>query len=1072
MKKLLYCAVALAGLFAASCQQESLEPVQETGAVTFTVEAPAAMQTKAIADGTNVEHLIYEVWLTPTLGSLEGAQRLYQNNTATLDLVDGVRKTKVTLDLVNDQKFAVLFWAQVDDPTSSDRAYNTDQLTAVTYAQSEYNSNDESLAAFYAVAYVVDGSHVKKDGTGTTGAVKLTRPFAQLNLGTLNTSTEYTVDLVNSEVTVYQANTTFNVATSVASAPNDLTFKMAAVPSDPATLTVNEKAYEYAGMNYLFAGTSNTVSYKILTQIGGGMNGTVENRIDYVPLQENYRTNIIGNLLTSRTDYDIVVDAAFAGDINRDGQTTYVTNDEEFAAALKADKGDIVIDLAGDPVVKSSTTPKTYSVAIGAWTEKYYFGGSATRTITINANGNKINFVHEDGDWNYIRCVNEAAKWIINDAVLTNSGANNGPWNRHDIRFYNAVELNNVTSDKAIALLNDGKLTNVAISDVHPDNSEAYGLWITAQGQTVSLDGVTITPSSNKTTDRAIKIADEYTDAPAKVTLNVENSTFVSQKKAAVLVTSTAGATINWGAGNNITGVVADPINAVWVDEDRAQYFDLVEVTGADVILEGSAHIVTVKTAEELQKAADEAKSDKITMIAIAKDIEGNVTVSQKPDVKIVINGDNHSYKGVVIVDGKSGTYTTAGLTIKNLIFDAADIENDACVNLGDGTNSTRYTCNVTLDNCTFDVPGAVGVKSYTGGDKSLTITGSTATANAHSLVQAKGIDGILVEKCNVYSKNGLNFNNSNNVVVDGCTVDVKGYAVRFGESSGGAGAAEKYTIKNSTLKSACEEGDAVVILRGTADYATLSIEKTTLEGSIQITNTAKDATVTIDGKYYVSSQDSLEAAIAEGAKAISLMDGNYTMPKPDLRGKELTITGSKDVVIDASAVDARDQFVTGATLKFEGVTLNFGKVNYMGFANTASLIYKDCNINGLQFLFGENVSFEGCSLNSNGAEHTVWTYGAEIVNFKDCHFTYGDRGVNCYSDNDVKGGKQTVNFTNCTFATENTRSEGAVEINSTFFSVGIEVNMEDCTAPAYGQMAYVSPWDSSNGAKTTINIK
>jgi hypothetical protein len=143
-----------------------------------------------------------------------------------------------------------------------------------------------------------------------------------------------------------------------------------------------------------------------------------------------------------------------------------------------------------------------------------------------------------------------------------------------------------------------------------------------------------------------------------------------------------------------------------------------------------------------------------------------------------------------------------------------------------------------------------------------------------------------------------------------------------------------------------------------------------------------------------------------------------------------------------------------------------------MGFANTASLTYKNCNINGLQFLTRNDVVVEGCSLNSNGAEHSVWTYGAKNVTFTDCDFTYGDRAVNCYSDNDVDGGKQTVNFTDCTFTTSNTASAGAVEINSCFFSVGIEVNMDGCTAPAYGQMAYVSPWDSTNGSKTTINIK
>lgn len=236
-----------------------------------------------------------------------------------------------------------------------------------------------------------------------------------------------------------------------------------------------------------------------------------------------------------------------------------------------------------------------------------------------------------------------------------------------------------------------------------------------------------------------------------------------------------------------------------------------------------------------------------------------------------------------------------------------------------------------------------------------------------------------------------------------------------------------------------------------------------------------KGGTVIIDGKYFVNSATSLQAALnaATGNTVnLALAAGNYTMPEPDLRGKTLTIKGTKDTVIDVSAVDARNQFVTGATVVFEGVTLNFGTANYMGFANTASLTYKNCTINGLQFLFGENVTFEDCVLNSNGAEHCVWTYGVKNVSFTNCSFTYGDRGINCYSDNDIAGGKQTVNFTNCTFATENTASEGAVEINSCSFSVGIEVNLNGCTAPAYGKLAYVSRWDSTNGAKTTINVK
>jgi len=261
---------------------------------------------------------------------------------------------------------------------------------------------------------------------------------------------------------------------------------------------------------------------------------------------------------------------------------------------------------------------------------------------------------------------------------------------------------------------------------------------------------------------------------------------------------------------------------------------------------ENTVHYVNVSTAAELQAALDAAPNG--TIINITDDITGDVTATQKADVKIAIFGNGKQYNGVITVDGKSKTYTTAGLTIKDLNFAAASISADACIRLGNGTNATRYTCNVIVSGCTFDVPGAVGVKSYTGGDKNLTITGCTATANAHSLVQAKGIDGIIIENTAVNSKNGMNFNNSTNVVINNCNADTKGYAARFGESSGGTGAAEAYSIKNSTLKSACDDGDAVIILRGTADYSTLTIENTTIDGTTQITNTATDAVVIVDG--------------------------------------------------------------------------------------------------------------------------------------------------------------------------------------------------------------------------------
>ncbi len=240
------------------------------------------------------------------------------------------------------------------------------------------------------------------------------------------------------------------------------------------------------------------------------------------------------------------------------------------------------------------------------------------------------------------------------------------------------------------------------------------------------------------------------------------------------------------------------------------------------------------------------------------------------------------------------------------------------------------------------------------------------------------------------------------------------------------------------------------------------------------------DGTYTVAKGVAANNQTALDNAIKGGEESVVLAAGNYSMldgSDVNLQGKTLTITGTKATVIDVSDVDTRDQFVTGASLVFEGVTLNFndGSGNiYMGFANTKSLIYKNCKITGMQFLYGENVTFENCVIDSSantGEPHSVWTYGAKNINFIDCYFIYGDRAVNCFKDQDIDGGKQVVNFKNCTFTTTKNDSEGAVEINSSTFSVGIEVNLDGCTAPANGDMVFISKWDGTDGAMTTINV-
>ena len=398
MKKLMLFASALAGLFlAASCQQENLEPAAKGNAVTFTVEAPAALQTKAIADGMNVDELIYEVWITNgQTNDLSGAQKLYQSSTEMFK-EDGKNKATVTLDLVNDQNYTVLFWAQV----AAADAYNTNELTAVTYAKDidAYAANDESLAAFYAVSYI-------DDDTAANQTVYLTRPFAQVNLCTLNSKAaaqqagDYNIAIVNSKMTLKNVPTEFNVATGDVDGYAEFVFTYAPVPSDPATIKVSEKEYYYAGMNYVFAGDNLELTYDIQTSLNGSTNyAVVNNVISSVPVKKNYRTNIVGNLLTSKTDYEIIVDADFADEDLEGGKFGFidgkkyvkVEDTQEFNEAFVDPTVDIIIlseDVVLTQTLTRATTDYTLTVASG-------------KTLTIDLNGKKISSTSTQTGGNY-----------------------------------------------------------------------------------------------------------------------------------------------------------------------------------------------------------------------------------------------------------------------------------------------------------------------------------------------------------------------------------------------------------------------------------------------------------------------------------------------------------------------------------------------------------------------------------------------------------------------------------------------------------------------------------------------
>lgn len=252
---------------------------------------------------------------------------------------------------------------------------------------------------------------------------------------------------------------------------------------------------------------------------------------------------------------------------------------------------------------------------------------------------------------------------------------------------------------------------------------------------------------------------------------------------------------------------------------------------------------VLVSSAAELQEALDNAEDGAV--ITLAADFAGNVTATQKPDTKITLDGNGYTLTGSITVDGKSAAYETAGLTIENLHIVGAD--DGVCINLGvSGNNATRYTNHVTVRNCTFSGNGAVAVKSYTGGDKNLTLDGCVTLAGTHSLLQVTNVeDSLVIKNCEVNSKNGANLNNTADALIDKCTFNVQGYAVRFGVNGAPTAEAKNFVVTNCNLTSSLDDPtDAVIMFRGNATNAVLNLTGTTITGTTEISGNTADTTI------------------------------------------------------------------------------------------------------------------------------------------------------------------------------------------------------------------------------------
>ena len=379
MKTLKYLAAAALTLLAVGCNKEQVTEVPDGQMVdvTFTAALPGEMATKAIGDGQTAKNLIVQVFENDA----DKTHLVGLDKTATFtDL-----KTQVTFSLVKGKTYNFVFWAQAEGAP-----YDVTDLKNIKVNNYTSEANDEKRDAFYATR-----KELKVNGA-LTETIKLYRPFAQVNFATADYAEAMKAGFnpAVSSFTASEAATTFDTFAEEGKDKVEVALTETEIPAD-VLKTLDGKTYTRLAMNYLIPvgkqGESHNIDVAATFKANNGEAVTVS--APNSPVQNNYRTNILGNLLTSQVIFNVEIVPIFNepdNDIDivnvKDEaslRALFATGGEAKLAAdlvldesmvVKAGK-EVVLDLNGKTV---SNTADLWNESIASWSLLSVRGGSLT----------------------------------------------------------------------------------------------------------------------------------------------------------------------------------------------------------------------------------------------------------------------------------------------------------------------------------------------------------------------------------------------------------------------------------------------------------------------------------------------------------------------------------------------------------------------------------------------------------------------------------------------------------------------------------------------------------------------
>lgn len=303
-------AIAAMAVLAGACAKEQVASGDgETVEMTFNVDVPeTTITTKGLSDAAQVNELVFQVFLTGT----KDKNKHYENKpvpelTQVVPVVD--KKATVRVNLVKGQTYSYAFWAQ----SKGTGYYDTSDLRAVKMNTDKVNANDPKMDAFYSFKEYETASK------SYSGHITLYRALAQINFGAKALNRSDALQATASSVTLSKVPDIFHPfwkTSETSEGKGEITYANNAVVSNEKLAIgdkTNKTEYDYLATVYVLADKADPMLIDASATITLSNGRTTKVSVPNAPIQVNFRTNILGDLLNVDGVWNITVDEEFKG---------------------------------------------------------------------------------------------------------------------------------------------------------------------------------------------------------------------------------------------------------------------------------------------------------------------------------------------------------------------------------------------------------------------------------------------------------------------------------------------------------------------------------------------------------------------------------------------------------------------------------------------------------------------------------------------------------------------------------------------------------------------------------------